>query len=91
MLQVNLNTSTHHSRKYWSIESSGINKLKILVNYLNKYPLMTSKLNDYQDWRTAYYLMVEKAHLTGEGKEKIVLLKSKMNKQLNCFDWNHLL
>ena len=90
MLQVRLNRSTHHGRKYWRIESTGIKKLNILVDYLDSYPLMSSKLLDYQDWRRAHQLMVEGRHLTSAGRCKIVSLKSNINNKRTCFDWNHI-
>jgi hypothetical protein len=59
--KTHLRTSRHNIDKfYWIVEVSSLSKLKILVNYFSKYPLLTSKRNDYEDWLIAYNLMSNK-------------------------------
>jgi hypothetical protein len=87
---VKLNISKHNNKEYWIIEVTSINKLKILVDYLTKYPLLTSKFNDYKDWYKAYELVQFKLHLTDDGKKTILNLKSNMNRKRTIFDWSHL-
>ena len=87
---VKLNISKHNNREYWVVEVTSISKLKILVDYLTKYPLLTSKINDYNDWYKAYDLVQSKLHLTDDGKKTILSLKSNMNRKRTIFDWSHL-
>ena len=89
-LLVNLNTSKHNNKEYWSIEVSSIKKLEKLVEYLNKYPLLTAKYNDYQDWLKVLYLIKGNQHLTDSGKSIIINIKSGFNKKRKVFDWSHL-
>lgn len=46
---IKLNRSKHNNREYWCIEILSLAKLEILINYLNNYPLYSSKYNDYKD------------------------------------------
>ena len=87
---VNSKESTHHDLKYWCVEIASIEKLKILVNYLTKYPLYTKKRNDYDDWYKAFCVVQQKTHYTTEGKRQIASLKSCMNKKRIIFDWEQL-
>ena len=57
LLSVNLRISKHNNREYWIVEVTSITKLQILVNYLNTYPLLTAKLNDYNDWLKTFELV----------------------------------
>jgi hypothetical protein len=88
---VKLNTSYHNINKsYWVIEVTSLSKLKKFFLYLNKFPLMTSKKNDFKDWHTVYNMVFLNEHLTDEGKFKIKNIKNKMNKKRTSFDWSHL-
>jgi LAGLIDADG DNA endonuclease family protein len=49
-ITTDLRTSKHNIDKiYWIIEVTSLNKLNFLINYLNNYPLLTAKRNDYDD------------------------------------------
>lgn len=63
-----------------SLTVAAINKLELLVNYFDKYPLIGDKANDYNNWRNAYVLIISKEHLTMEGKLKIksLIIKKKI-------------
>lgn len=62
-----------------SITVTSIDKIKIIVNYFNKYSLLGTKYIDYTDWEKVYYMMINKEHLTEIGRSKIKLIKSNMN------------
>jgi LAGLIDADG endonuclease/Cytochrome c oxidase subunit III len=62
-----------------SITVTSIDKIKIIVNYFNKYSLLGTKYIDYSDWEKVYYMMINKEHLTEIGRSKIKLIKSNMN------------
>jgi hypothetical protein len=83
--------SKHNIDKtYWIIEVSSLNKLNLLIQYLNNYPLLTAKRNDYDDWLKVYELIEAKKHLSEDGKFLIKQIKSNMNKNRKVFNWNHL-
>jgi len=48
-LNNKLRTSKHNGKDYWLIHICSLSKLNIFVNYLNKYPLLSSKKNDFED------------------------------------------
>ena len=62
----------------------------ILVNYLNTYPLLSSKYLDYKDWEKALNFYLKKLHRDPEHLEKIRSLKEKMNTGRTEFNWSHL-
>jgi hypothetical protein len=90
---VNLNRSRHNGRYYWNIEVASISKLQKLVDYLERFPLLSAKFNDFQDWKKAFQLVKEgchAAHLSELGASEIFFLKSNMNRKRSVFDWSHL-
>ena len=61
---------------------SSTNDLKIVIYQLNKFPLITQKLADYELLKQIYYLMQRGDHLTYEGLRKIVAIRASMNQGL---------
>ncbi|KAI5848985.1 homing endonuclease [Durotheca rogersii] len=55
-------------------------ELEILINFLDKYSLITQKLGDYLLFKQAFEIYSNKLHLTTEGLEKLVAIKTNMNK-----------
>lgn len=51
-----------------------------LIPFLNEYPLLGAKKDDFLDFIQIVELLKSKAHLTKEGLERIKLIKSNMNK-----------
>lgn len=62
----------------------------ILINYLSKYPLFSSKYLDFQDWKKIYDLKITKDYKLKKGTNSLKFLKSSMNKGRTVFDWSHL-
>ena len=63
-----------------------IKDLAVIIEHLDKYPLITHKRGDYELWKQVFYLMERGEHLTapeGAGLEKIVAIKSSMNRGLS--------
>lgn len=60
--------------------------LKIMEDYFTKFPLYSSKLLDYKDWKSCG-LIKEK---TPENLEKVKHIKGGMNNQRKYFNWDHL-
>lgn len=90
-ITTDLRISKHNIDKtYWIIEVTSLNKLNLLIQYLNNYPLLTAKRNDFDDWYKVYQLIVDKKHLSEDGKLLIKQIKSNMNKNREVFNWYHL-
>jgi len=51
-----------------------------LIPFLNEYPLLGTKKEDYLDFVQIGELLKSKDHLTNEGLERIKRIKSRMNK-----------
>lgn len=58
---------------------SSIKDLQVLFNHFDKYPLVTQKLADYNLFKLAYNIMINKEHLTQEGLLKLVAIKGSLN------------
>jgi hypothetical protein len=52
-----------------------------LIPFLNEYPLLGTKKDDYLDFAQIAELIKSKAHLTDDGLEKIKLIQSNMNRK----------
>ena len=90
-ISTNLRLSKHIVDKtYFIVEITSLTKANILIQYLNTYPLLTAKRNDFDDWVKAYNLIFENKHLTDSGKLLIKQIKSNMNSKRVVFNWDHL-
>ena len=70
---------TLKSGQVLSVSVTSIDKLKVIINYFDVYNLLGIKYNDFVDWKEVYNMLVNKEHLTIEGRQKIKLIKSNMN------------
>ena len=52
-----------------------------VIPFFNKYPIQGDKSQNFADFVLVADLMRRKAHLTAEGYEQILLIKSRMNKK----------
>jgi hypothetical protein len=57
--------------------------LAIIINHFDKYPLITKKQADYILFKSAYYLIKNKSHLTNKGILELVALKAVLNRGLS--------
>lgn len=89
-LQVNLNTTVRKHGTFYVIESTSPIKLKLLADYLDRFPLLTCKYLNYLDFRTCLNMMLANEHLTIEGRIKARQLKNSMNTNRTYFNWDHL-
>lgn len=62
----------------------------LLVEYLENYPLFSSKYLNYKDWRKVLTYFEVKSHTNSESIKAIVEIKSQMNNQRTEFKWDHL-
>lgn len=71
--------TTLKDNKVLSVTVTSVSNIKIIVDYFNIYNLLGIKYKDYLDWEKVYYMILDKKHLTSEGKDQIRLIKYRMN------------
>ena len=76
--------------EYYTLTASSQISLDVVINYLDKYSLFSSKYLDYKDWKEIVLLIFENKHYTEEGINKTESVKNGMNRQRTYFTWNHL-
>lgn len=91
-LNCNLLTRKQKStgNEYYTLTASSRMSLNIIINYLEKYPLFSSKYLDYIDWKKIVLLIIENKHYTEQGIDKTESVRNSMNRQRTHFNWNHL-
>ena len=75
---------------YYTLTASSQKSLNIIVDYLEKYTLFSSKYLDYKDWKEVVELILESKHYTKEGLSKTDSVRNGMNRQRTYFNWDHL-
>lgn len=75
---------------YYTLAASSRTSLDIIINYLEKYPLFSSKHLDYLDWREIALLILDNNHYTDKGKNRVDFVRKRMNRQRTIFTWDHL-
>jgi hypothetical protein len=78
------------SNEYYTLTASNKLSLNIIINYLDKYPLFSSKFLDYKDWKGIALLILQNNHYTNEGLQSTEHVKNSMNRQRTYFTWDHL-
>jgi hypothetical protein len=73
------NTKCEEKVEILSVSITSVEKVKTLVTYFNKYPLLGVKGKDYKDWEVVYNMIIRKEHLTDKGRFKIKQILSNMN------------
>lgn len=76
--------------EYYTLAAASKTSLGIIVNYLEKHTLFSSKYLNYKDWKEIVLLIIENKHYTKEGIEKIDSVRKVMNRQRTHFTWDHL-
>ena len=76
--------------EYYTLTASSKISTEILVNYLDRYSLFSSKYLDYKDWREIVLLMLENKHYTEKGLTKTDSARNTMNRNRTYFNWDHL-
>jgi hypothetical protein len=72
---------------YW-VRTTNLKSNIILKNYLNLYPLWSSKHLDYECWKKVLFYMENRSHK--HNIENIIKLKNGMNNRRIYFNWDHL-
>ena len=73
------NIGFRKSQNTYYYSSTNFGSAKKVINYLDKYHLLSSKYLNFLKWRKVYLLIQEKKHLTKEGQTRILKIKSTMN------------
>lgn len=80
-----------------TIISTSINSNLRVINYFNKFPLLSSKGLDFKDWEKFYLLQhvyndktISRAENRIQKVQLLELLKSQMNNKRVFFNWDHL-
>lgn len=68
------------SQDTYYYESTSFDSAKKVVQHFDKYHLQSMKYMSYLRWRKAYLLVQLKEHLTKKGQQKIINIKSILNK-----------
>jgi len=58
---------------------TSIKDLEIIINHFENYPLITQKWSDYQLFKLAFNIIKNKNHLTQDGLNELISIKSSMN------------
>lgn len=76
--------------EYYTFTASSKTSLSIIINYLDKAPLFSSKFLDYKDWKKIAELVIQGEQYTEDGLSKTDAARSNMNRQRTYFNWDHL-
>jgi len=76
--------------EYYILTASSKLSLDLIVNYLEKYPLFSSKYLDYKDWKKIVLLILEGKHYTEQGINETEFVRNGMNRKRTYFNWDHL-
>ena len=60
-----------------------VNDLLKVFNHFDQFPLLTQKQADYELFKQAFNIILNKEHLTMEGLTKIVAIKAYLNQGLS--------
>ena len=74
--------NSHGSMVHYRVNS--IKDLAVLIDYLDKYPLLTQKKLDFLLFKQVVEMINRKEHLTTEGLRKIVSIRASINKGLTA-------
>ena len=78
-------------KKYFIIRVENQKSIKIMIKYLNKYKLQTSKYLDFKDWEKGFEEIRNKRHFTDQGRIIVQKHKNNMNNKRIIFNWKHLI
>ena len=67
--------------KVFEFYAFSIEDLSVIINHFDKYPLLTQKLVDFEFFKLAFNIVINKEHLTQEGLKKLVAIKASMNRE----------
>ena len=89
-VKLHVRIRKNYKNNYYLVRVENQNSINLLISYLDKYPLLSSKHLDYLNWKKAFLIILSKKHFTEEGKKIIFTYKNTMNDKRDFFDWKHL-
>jgi len=63
----------------YELQVSSVKDIKLIIEFFDRYPLITQKYGDYVLFKKAYELINNKQHLTMDGLLKLIALKASSN------------
>lgn len=73
-------------RVYTSSEKSNL----ILIEYLNKYNIFSSKYLNYKDWKKAFTYILQRKNTVKQILPSLIPFKQGMNSKRTFYNWDHL-
>nr|QJQ35170.1 LAGLIDADG endonuclease [Fusarium napiforme]QJQ35196.1 LAGLIDADG endonuclease [Fusarium ramigenum] len=83
-------TRMNKPKPEYRVRTTNVDSNYILVEYLEKYPLFSSKYLNYKDWIKVLSYFKAKSHTKSESIKVIVEIKAQMNNKRTEFNWDHL-
>jgi len=74
----------------YRVRTTNLRANHLLINYLDEYPLFSSKYLNYIDWLKVLKYFECKEHTNLEAIKNIIKIKSGMNDRRTEFNWDHL-
>lgn len=85
-----LNCTLLTRRGNYLISASNDKSLSIIIGYLNKYPLLSTKYLEFKDWEIVANHKLLRTYHSEEVYRCILDLKAGMNMNRKIFNWDHL-
>lgn len=74
----------------YEVRTSKKSSSEKLIAYLSKYPLFSSKHQDFLSWGEIHKIRLSKLHKTLDGTKRLILLKNSMNTLRTQYNWDSL-
>ena len=74
----------------YEVRTSKKSSSEKLIAYLSKYPLFSSKHQDFLSWSEVHKIRLSKSYKTLYGTNKLILLKNSMNTLRTQYNWDSL-
>ena len=74
----------------YEVRTSKKSSSEKLITYLSKYPLFSSKHQDFLSWSEIHKIRLSKSYKTLEGTNQLILLKNSMNTLRTQYNWDSL-
>lgn len=72
--------SLQESKNSRAVSRAIFNQFDVIIDFVDKYPMLASKQLDYLDWKRIIQLKKQGAHKTEKGREAMISLKLGMNR-----------
>lgn len=77
-VKLAVRTRINYKNSYYIIRVENQNSIQILIDYLDKYSLLSTKYLDYLDWKVAFTEIINKTHFTEKGRNIVHSAKNNM-------------